>query len=128
MQLVLGNVQGELSPLEIGIHALGLIELGEIGQGRGNKGGIREYARLLGKQQPNVVSYRQGAEVLTTLGDDTILYHFIDKAAHLAHIHKAPQSVWPLLAKWLITPNGKNKTPSANLRRALNINRLSQPF
>lgn len=38
MQLALGNVQGELSPLEIGMHALRAVPLAE--GGRGLKGGI----------------------------------------------------------------------------------------
>jgi hypothetical protein len=37
MQLVLSNAQSELSPLEIGVHALEAVGLGE--HGRGKEGG-----------------------------------------------------------------------------------------
>lgn len=100
MQLALGNAQGELSPLEIGIHALKAVE--PAGPGRGIEGGIREYARRIGKAQPNVTSYRQAAQVLDSVKNDITLYHFLDKASHLAAIHDADKSLWPLLVNTMI--------------------------
>ncbi len=118
MQLALGNVQGELSPLEIGVHALGAVELGEVGQGRGNKGGLSEYASLVGKDKSDITRYRQGAEVLSEI---KILEYsnILDKAAHLAFIHKTPRELWFMLTEWIITPNDKDKTPSANQTKEL---------
>lgn len=114
MALALGNVQGELSPLEIGVHALG-IDFDKRGKGA-EGGGLKGYARLTGQKAPNVTLYRQGANVLKSINYNIIINKkdVLDKAAHLAHIHKAPESTWSLLAQWLITPNAKGKTPSAN--------------
>lgn len=47
MQLVLSNAQGELSPLEIGIHALKAVPLSK--GGRGQTGGLSEYAEKIGR-------------------------------------------------------------------------------
>jgi hypothetical protein len=65
MQLVLSNAQSELSPLEIGVHALEAIGLG-IG-GKGQKGGLSAYAEKIGKSHSYVVHVRQAAEVLVDL-------------------------------------------------------------
>jgi ParB/RepB/Spo0J family partition protein len=113
MQLALGNVQGELSPLEIGRHALGL-EDGE--KGRGIKGGFREYARQIGKDESYVRQIRKAAEVLGTMPKNAELTpHFLGKAQHLAAIHSTPLELWPLLTQWLVTPEDKpNKQPSVN--------------
>ena len=97
MALATSNAQGELSPLEIGLHARRAVPL-EKG-GRGKKGGMAEYARRIGKQQGDVSKYRQAAEVFTALQipiDQSI--GFLDKAQHLAAIHAAPAGTWPLLA------------------------------
>jgi len=42
MELALSNLQGEVSPLEFGIHALNAVP--KVAGGRGNKGGFSEYA------------------------------------------------------------------------------------
>jgi DNA modification methylase len=110
MALALGNVQGELSPLEIGIHALKVVEVS--GGGRGKQGGLANYARLTGQKPSNLTNYRNAAKVLSITRNHYNVIMVLDKAAHLAHIHKAPRSTWPLLAEWLITPNAKGKLPS----------------
>lgn len=61
MALILDNRQGELSPLEIGIHALGTIDKGS--PGRGKKGGIAQYAREVGKTQQYLSQLVAAAEV-----------------------------------------------------------------
>lgn len=117
MQLALGNVQGELSPLEIGIHALKAVEIVE--GGRGIKGGISEYARQLGMEssRANLSSYRNAAFVLKHTQNLFNVKQVLDKAAHLAAIHKAPESTWQILVEWLVTPKDPGKpdsTPSVN--------------
>jgi hypothetical protein len=82
MQLVLSNAQSELSPLEIGIHALGAVGLG-IG-GRGQKGGLSEYAEQIGKSKQYVSQVRQAAEVLKAVKPSTQVDGLIDKAKHFA--------------------------------------------
>jgi hypothetical protein len=96
LQLGFGNAQGEWRPIEIGLHALGLPE--EKG-GRGKKGGLSEYARKMGKNDGNVFTYRNGAEVLSVIRGETplLIKGFLDKALHLAAIHKAPEELWSVL-------------------------------
>jgi len=87
MQLVLSNAQGELSPLEIGIHVLGAVE--NATGGAGKTGGLSEYARLVGKGQSYITQVRQAAEVYGTVKTHYSGNMFQDKAKHLAAIHKA---------------------------------------
>jgi hypothetical protein len=101
MQLVLSNAQSELSPLEIGVHALEYVTVSA--GGAGNKGGLREYARQIGKQHQHIVRYRQAAIVLrATKESGTITFHFLSKAEHLAAIHSAPQDIWHLLVEAML--------------------------
>lgn len=101
LQLVLSNEQSDLSPLEIGLHAFHYVELA--GPGRGKEGGLREYARQIGRSQPYISQIRQAAEVFAMVTEnDNSSYHFLDKAKHLAAIHRAPASVWPDLVNALV--------------------------
>ncbi len=80
MQLVLANTQGELSPLERGIHFNG--------SGRG----VREYAREVGRNH-QVISYEsQAAEVATQVASR--IADLLDKTRHLAAIHALPSACW----------------------------------
>lgn len=101
MQLVLSNAQSELSPIEIGVHALEAVEMG-VG-GRGRKGGLGEYARQIGKDKGYVSELKSAAEVLVvikqTVGSSQ---QFLDKAKHLSAIHKADSSLWPLLVESML--------------------------
>jgi ParB/RepB/Spo0J family partition protein len=54
MTLILANTQGEMSPLEEGHHVAKYVERGKVGAGRGNKGGLREYARRLNKSESSL--------------------------------------------------------------------------
>ena len=86
--LVLENTQSELSPLEIGMHALEYVSKSK--GGRGKKGGIREYAKTIGKDRSHITRYRQAAIVVTALKETGASMHqFVDKAQHLAAIHAA---------------------------------------
>jgi hypothetical protein len=46
MALVTSNAQGELDPLEIGIHAFEAVPISK--GGKGKKGGVSEYAEKIG--------------------------------------------------------------------------------
>lgn len=82
MLLVTSNAQGELSPLERGIHAL-------------NSGkGVREYATAVGLTPGAVTRQRQAAEVFSQLNGTSGLEK---KTEHLAEIHAAPRWLWPAL-------------------------------
>jgi ParB/RepB/Spo0J family partition protein len=69
MQLVLANAQGELTPLEIGIHALKAVppEKG----GRGKKGGLSNYAAMIGKSHQWVSLMRQAATVASAVQEES---------------------------------------------------------
>jgi phage N-6-adenine-methyltransferase len=99
MQLVMCNAQGELLPLEIGIHALRAIPLA--GGGRGLVGGLSEYARAIGRSRAGVSMLRDAAIVAETvqplngLADAPVMA--------LYEISLAPTDAWPALVDGLIT-------------------------
>lgn len=98
MMLVLSNAQSELTPLEVGIHALEAIELG-IG-GKGKKGGLSEYAERIGKAKGYISEIRDAAKVFKALEQTVLLRErLLDKAKHLSAIHAADEKLWPLLVK-----------------------------
>lgn len=100
MRLVLDNLQGELSPLEIGIHAFKAVPLGI--KGRGNVGGIRGYARSIHKDESYVRQLVDAAEVYENA---ELTPHFLKKAQHLTEIHAAPLSTWKILTEALLAQN-----------------------
>lgn len=97
MELVLSNAQGELSPLERGIHALGFVERSS--GGRGKKGGLSEYARQLAIDDSNLSKLVNAARVYQNSGNVT---EVSDRAFHLSAIHKADCQLWPILVEALI--------------------------
>jgi len=99
MELVLSNNQGELSPLEIGMHALKAVPLAQ-----GKKGeGLAEYAHKIGRLKQNVSLYRQAAEVVVALGTCHIdITSLLTKSQHLAEIATADAVLWPLLVMHMI--------------------------
>jgi len=100
MQLVLSNAQSELSPLEIGIHALEAVGLGE--HGKGKEGGLSEYARQIGKDGGYIRHLRLAVEVYRTVNFVSWATKLLDKAKHLAAIHSAPQDIWHLLVEAML--------------------------
>lgn len=96
MQLVLSNTQGELSPLEIGMHALKAVPLA---QGKAGKG-LSAYAERAGYGEDSVRQWRLGAEVISSLPDTC--REAADKARHLYEISKAPRETWPALVDSLV--------------------------
>lgn len=99
MELGTNNSQGELSPLELGIHSLKVVTSDG---GRGRKGGLSEYARRMGKTRQNINTYRDGAEVFLTAKGEHQCACFIDKAMHLAAIHKADEEFWPIIVPFML--------------------------
>ena len=90
MLLATDNNQGELSPLEIGMHALNYVETSN--GGRGQKGGLSEYARQVGRSKQILQLYRDAATVVSKLS--TQVDGLLDKAKHLSFIHSLPESTW----------------------------------
>jgi hypothetical protein len=69
------------------------VELSE--GGRGKKGGLREYAKTIGKHDNTLRPYRDAAIVINAI-NLTNIRDVLNKANHLAAIHKAPEQYWQL--------------------------------
>jgi len=91
MLLAADNAQGELSPLEVGMHALHYV--GKEKGGRGNKGGLAAYAQKLGRDKGSLSSYRNAAAVAEKCLHVQTL-SLLDKARQLAALHSLPQAIW----------------------------------
>lgn len=111
MLLATDNNQGELSPLEIGMHALNYVQSGH--GGRGRKGGLSEYARQLGRPQPIISRNKAAAMVASKLISQDIGL-LLDKAKHLAYIHQLPETIWQQAVEHIL-----KKEWSAKLTQAL---------
>jgi len=98
MALVTSNSQGELSPLEIGMHALHCVGLSS--GGRGQTGGLSAYAERVGKDQGNISRLVSSARVTEKVCNET--YLLMDKTAHLSHVHALPESAWQPMVDWII--------------------------
>jgi N6-adenosine-specific RNA methylase IME4 len=109
MELVTSNAQGELSPLEIGLHCLRCETLAK--GGRGKKGGLSEYAERIGKTGGYVTQIRQAAEVVEPIPFSQ-LKGFLDKVQHLSAIHALPKACWPACVEWL----GQNDIAAAKVQ------------
>jgi N6-adenosine-specific RNA methylase IME4 len=107
MQLVLANNQGELKPLEIGMHILKVVELG-IG-GMGKKGGLSAYAKQIGRSQNYLSELRQAAEVARACEPIGRPIGFLDRATHLSELHDADRALWPVLVQALIAESEASK-------------------
>lgn len=96
MQLVLSNTQGELSQLEIGIHALRAVprEQGKKG------GGIDAYAERLGWSGASIRQWRSAAEVAVALPHTC--EEVADRTRHLYEVSRAPRSAWPTLVQRMV--------------------------
>jgi ParB/RepB/Spo0J family partition protein len=97
MLLVTSNNQSELSPLEIGLHAL---HLDEARGGRGKRGGLSAYAGLIDKKRGTIADYRNAAQVAEKAPN--LLNELSDKTSQLAIIHKLPEAIWEFAVKRLV--------------------------
>lgn len=96
MLLVLSNTQGELSPLEIGMHALKAVPLA---QGKSGSG-LKAYAERLGRTGEYVGQLRSAAFVVASLPNSSL--EVADRAKHLYEISKAPRETWSALLAALV--------------------------
>jgi ParB/RepB/Spo0J family partition protein len=104
MLLVTCNSQGELSPLEVGLHALRVVGRGKAG--RGKKGGLSAYAKAVGRTQPYLSQLIAAAEVVEALKSISQLMDLADlteKAQHLYAVHDLPRGCWPAACRALLT-------------------------
>lgn len=97
MQLVLSNTQGELSPLEYGMHALTWdTASGQAGQG------IASYAEQVGLSKQQISQLRKSAEVAQAVWSTIQVGVLLDRATHLYEISRAPRETWPILVRHLV--------------------------
>jgi hypothetical protein len=89
MALALCNAQGELHPLEVGLHALG------------SGLSIRDYAKAQGRKPGSIQDRVEAAKVANTCRDIPTI-SLIDRWSHLAEIHAAPRWLWPALVAELV--------------------------
>ncbi len=120
MALATSNNQGELAPLEIGLHALDRV--GKATAGRGKKGGLSEYARKLGKSQQYLSQLVAAAEVAKSASQVADL---LDKAKHLNAIHglagkpkDGPHPHWPEVVQAMLAGGEDGKGWSVESRCA----------
>ena len=117
MALATSNSQGELSPLEIGMHALHHVGLSE--GGRGKKGGLSEYAVAIGRAYSTVAELVSAARVSenSTLERRVLL----DKTKHLASIHSLPQSAWQVAVDTMLSADWSAKDTAAAVARVKEV-------
>lgn len=113
MALATSNSQGELSPLEIGLHALHCVGLSE--GGRGKKGGLSAYAEAIGKSEGFIRQIRNAAKVAANL---VVNYDLSDKTQHLAAIHALPQSCWAAAVQIMVDRQWSAKETSEQVKAA----------
>ena len=89
MALVLANTQGELHPLEEGLHALG------------SGLSVRAYAERVGRKPTPIAMRMQAARVVQACSDIGTAA-LKDRWNQLAEIHAAPSWLWPALATELV--------------------------
>jgi site-specific DNA-methyltransferase (adenine-specific) len=99
MALATSNNQGELAPLEIGLHAL---RIGKGSKWSGSK--AKDYAKSIGKAASTVSEYKAGAEVFDAVvaGVKFAQANWIDKAKHLNAIHDLPRCCWQTACEWML--------------------------
>jgi hypothetical protein len=120
MALATSNNQGELSALEIGLHALDRV--GKASAGRGKKGGLSDYARKIGKSQPYLSQLVSAAEVAKSISQ---LMDLLNKTQHLNAIHglagkpkDGPHPHWPDVVKAMLAGGEDGKGWSVESRCA----------
>jgi N6-adenosine-specific RNA methylase IME4 len=112
MVLATANAQGELSALEIGMHALHYVEKDKRGKGS-TGGGLKAYAEALGRNAGDISTYRNAARVAAAINLNGQINELQKCAKHLAAIHKLPEEAWGvaveamLSGKWSANDTGE---------------------
>jgi len=104
MALVTSNSQGELSPLERGIHF--------------NRAGVgvREYARLTGRSAAGVTYESQAGRVFSQLNTNAEV--LLEKTQHLAAIHALPSECWPAAVQTMLDKGWSAKETGEQVKAA----------
>ncbi len=112
MELVKANNQGELTALEIGIHALSTVH-----DKTKKGGGIRAYAAEIGKCEVRLKEWIGAAKVYSVLCTISYTNAIQEKPSHLYEISKAPQQSWQSLVNSLIDAEWSVKETQAAVDR-----------
>lgn len=91
--------------------------------GRGKKGGLSEYARKVGKSQDAMSLVKKAATVFAKLPSQ--LGGLLNKATHLAAIHKAPQEYWQQLTELFVEKEWSVKQTEAIVDAIKDVERKS---
>ena len=121
LELVRANNQGELSPLEIGMHALRAVQL-SVG-GAGNEGGIRQYARDIGRTHVYIMQLKSAAKVVSQLTTSNVPA-LINKATHIYAISRAPEADWSWLVSLLLAEEWSVKETEAAVGAVLQLGEI----
>ncbi|NJO02287.1 MAG: ParB/RepB/Spo0J family partition protein [Bacteroidia bacterium] len=98
IQLVLGNIQSESKPLEIGLNALKVVQR----EGKGTYS-VTEYARRLGVSETSIRRYMNASEVFQFIQSQLPEgAPVLDEVHKLEEIHRCPQSDWVWLHDMVI--------------------------
>jgi hypothetical protein len=121
-ELLLSNAQGELSPLEIGLHLD--LAIGRGKPGRGNKNGIADYARNMGKSRDAFQDYVEAARVARKSG--TQVPDLIPHTRSLSVIHRADHSDWSALVAAMLKDGWSKETTELRVEavKALDMRQL----
>lgn len=112
MALVLNNAQGELSPLEYGIHALGI----ENRRGKSG-GGLQAYAAAVQRDPSTITDLRHAAEVYVAVRNELDQSNSLaSRATHLTAIHGAPRETWARLASVMLEKDWTVKDTEAKVQ------------
>lgn len=116
MALATSNSQGELSPLEIGLHALGL-DMDKRGRGASG-GGLKGYAESVGKDPGSITRCRQAATVVRAINCVNAINDLSDKVQHLSAIHSLPESCWPVAVQVMLDKGWSAKETAEQVKTA----------
>lgn len=115
MALATSNSQGELSPLEIGMHALHCVEKAQGKRG----GGLAGYAEAIGKHKTTVGDFVQAARVFSTCSVDPT--SLSSKTAHLSTIHSLPTDHWASMVDLMLEHGWSVKDTQAAVERVKSV-------
>lgn len=101
LELVADNAHAPLTDLELALHALTVARRAR--GGRSKKGGVSAFAKVLGKSEGHVRQLIKAAKVFRALTETPYSStRFARRVKHLAAVHRAHPSVWPVLAPLIV--------------------------
>lgn len=107
MALVTSNSQGELSPLERGIHAV---------NADGGYGDTKRYAELVGRPRSSVQLEKQAARVAKSCTCN--FADLLEKTRQLAELHALPSECWPAAVQTMLDKGWSAKETGEQVKAA----------